>query len=156
MKLVSSNFENGREIPGRHSKDGGNVSPALTWSGVPDQTRSLALVVDDPDAPKGAFVHWLLCGLSPTSNGLPEGAGSNPPGGARGGRNGFGERGYSGPKPPSGTHRYIFHLYAADRELDLPEGFDRAHLESAMREHILATAELAGLYTHRESDTRAA
>jgi Raf kinase inhibitor-like YbhB/YbcL family protein len=156
MKLVSSNFENGKEIPNRHSKDGGNVSPALEWSGIPDRARSLALMVDDPDAPQGTFVHWLLCGLSPESDGLPEGAGSSPPRGVRGGRNGFGEIGYGGPKPPSGTHRYFFHLYALDKELDLPQGFDRQKMESAMREHILATAELFGVYTHRESDTRAA
>ena len=156
MKLVSSNFESGKEIPRRHSKDGGNASPALAWSGIPDHARSLALVMDDPDAPRGTFVHWLLCGLSPESDGLPEGAGSSPPDGARSGRNGFGETGYGGPKPPSGTHRYFFHLYALDKELDLPQGFDRQKMESAMREHILATAELFGVFTHRESDTRAA
>lgn len=156
MKLVSSSFESGKEIPRQHSKDGGNVSPALSWSGISEGARSLALVVDDPDAPKGTFVHWLICGLSPESDGLPEGAGSSPPDGARSGRNGFGAIGYGGPQPPSGTHRYVFHLYALDQELDLPQGFDRQKMESAMCEHILATAELFGVYTHRGSDTRAA
>jgi phosphatidylethanolamine-binding protein (PEBP) family uncharacterized protein len=116
MKLVSSNFESGKKIPRRSSKDGGKVSPLLAWPGVSNHACSLALIVDDSDAPKGISVHSLLCGLSPPSEVSPAAAGSNPPDGAQGGPNGFGETRFGGPKPP--------------------ERFDRQQLDPAMYEHI--------------------
>ena len=124
LKLTSRAFSNEGVIPNIYSKQGGNVSPPLEWSGVPEDTVSLALIVDDPDAPSGLFVHWLLYGIPPSTTSLDENMIPNTKAGdhIRHGENGYGELGYGGPKPPSGTHRYVFHLYALDTNSDLPSG----------------------------------
>jgi len=152
FKLVSFAFNEGDEIPERHSHKGGNISPPLAWDGAPDQTKSFALLVDDPDAPSGLFVHWLIYGIVAGTGDLSEGQRGEPGiGPTKQGRNGFGELGYGGPQPPSGVHRYFFHLYALDTDLDdLKAGATREQLDQAMRGHILAEATVMGRYEHRE------
>ncbi|MDE3197972.1 MAG: YbhB/YbcL family Raf kinase inhibitor-like protein [Acidobacteriota bacterium] len=152
LKLSSTTFENEGAIPEICSKQGGNHSPELSWRGIPVGTTSLVLIADDLDAPAGVFTHWLLYGIDQKVSGLPEhlpGSGrlAN---GARQGVNGFGEMGYSGPKPPSGTHRYFFHLYALDTDTDLPPGFTRQELDGAIEGHIIEEAVLIGTYRNRE------
>lgn len=153
LSLTTRAFQNEGPIPDEFSKQGGNVSPALEWTGVPDGTRSLALIVDDPDAPSGLFVHWLVYGIKPGVNTLEEHlpATAELPGGTRQGRNGFGDLGYGGPKPPSGTHRYFFHLYALDTETDLPGGLNRQELDGVIHGHVIEEAQLMGRYEHRGS-----
>jgi Raf kinase inhibitor-like YbhB/YbcL family protein len=153
LKLTSGAFNHGGSIPKQYSKKDGNASPPLEWHGVPAGTKSLALIVDDPDAPSGNFVHWLLYDIPISLNELAEGVLSSGqlPGGLRQGRNGFGEIGYGGPQPPSGTHRYFFRLYALDTELDLPPGTNREELEQAMKAHILEQTELMGRFENRSS-----
>lgn len=141
--LTSDAFADGERIPRRHSCEGEDVSPALSWSGAPAETRSLALVVDDPDAPVGTFTHWLAWAIPPDADGLGEG---EPAPGE--GRNGFGAPGWRGPCPPPGhgPHRYFFRLHALDAEPALAAGADRRQFERALEGHVLATAELMGLY----------
>ena len=148
MKLKSEVIDDGAVIPDRYSRRGGNVSPPLAWTGLPSGTKSLALVVDDPDAPSGTFVHWLLYGIPAHRNELAEGMGSRAEviDGLRQGRNGFGEIGYGGPQPPSGTHRYFFHLYALDSDVAPSPGVDRNELEAALRGHVLDEAQLMGRF----------
>lgn len=148
MQLFTRIFDHGGWIPSKYTCDGANESPTLEWSGVPENARSLALIVEDPDAPRGTFVHWLLYGMSPQENGLADGVGIDGPeaGGARQGQNGFGKTAYGGPCPPSGAHRYFFRLYALDADVKLPAGATRAQLEAAMHGHVLAEAELMGRY----------
>jgi len=149
LKLTSRAFQNGGIIPDHYSKQGGNFSPELAWTGVPEDTRSLALIADDPDAPAGLFTHWVLYGIDPKTNELPEHlpATGKLPNGARQGVNGFGEQGYGGPQPPSGTHRYFFHLYALDTDTDMPAGLTRQELDGAIEGHILDEATLMGRYS---------
>jgi Raf kinase inhibitor-like YbhB/YbcL family protein len=144
--LTSSAFEHGEVIPRRHTCEGEDVSPALEWSEPPEGTRSLALVVDDPDAPAGTFTHWLAWGLLPDARGVTEGE----PGPVEG-RNDFGELGYRGPCPPPGhgPHRYSFRLYAVDAEPDLVAGAGKRDLERALEDQVLAVAELVGTYERR-------
>jgi len=153
LKLTSGAFNQGGSIPDQFSKKDGNASPPLEWHGLPPGTKSLALIVDDPDAPSGTFVHWLLYDIPISLSELKEGvlAQSHLPGGLRQGRNGFGEIGYGGPQPPSGTHRYFFRLYALDTELDLAPGATREQLEQSMRGHILEQTELMGRFESRSS-----
>jgi Raf kinase inhibitor-like YbhB/YbcL family protein len=140
--LQSSAFEHGEPIPRRHTCEGEDLSPPLAWSGVPEGTRSLALVVDDPDAPVGTFTHWLAWGLAPGAPGLGEGEAAQVEG-----RNDFGATGYRGPCPPSGhRHRYFFRLYALDSDPDLRPGASKPDLERALEGHTLAVAELIGTY----------
>ena len=148
MKVTSPAFKDGGMIPSRYTCDGEDVSPALEWSSVPDQTKSIALIADDPDAPRGTFVHWVVYNLPADTRGLPEGAAANGtlPGGARQGTNDFGDAGYNGPSPPSGTHRYFFKLYALDATVNLPAGARKADLLQAMKGHILAEGQLIGKY----------
>lgn len=143
MQLSSSAFRFGESLPDRFAREEGNLSPPLTFLDVPEPAESLALIMDDPDAPRGVFTHWVLFNLEPNvgvllenhvSSGIP-------------GRNDWGEVAYGGPRPPSGTHRYFFHAFALDRRLDLPRGATRRELEAAMEGHILAKAELMGRYT---------
>jgi Raf kinase inhibitor-like YbhB/YbcL family protein len=143
FELTSAAFEEGQAIPVKHACDGENVSPGLSWSGAPDGSRSLALIVHDPDAPSGDFVHWVAWGIDPGAGGLDEGA--RPPGE---GANGFGDTGYGGPCPPPGhgAHRYFHELFALDAELDLQRGATREQLEDAIDGHVLAGAELVGTY----------
>ena len=141
--LESSAFQNAQAIPSRHSCGGEDVSPPLRWSNLPEGTKSLALVVDDPDAPGGVFTHWLAWGLDPAAEGLGEGEPA-----PREGQNDFGTTGYRGPCPPPGhgRHRYVFRLYALDTEPELAAGAARDELEQAIAEHVLTTAELVGTY----------
>jgi hypothetical protein len=141
--LESSAFENAQAIPSRHSCEGEDLSPPLRWSNVPEGTRSLALVVDDPDAPDGVFTHWIAWGLDPGADGLGEGEAA--PGE---GQNDFGTTGYRGPCPPPGhgRHRYVFRIYALDAEPELAAGAAKDELEQAIEGHVLTTAELVGTY----------
>jgi Raf kinase inhibitor-like YbhB/YbcL family protein len=148
MKLISSAFADGELIAPKYTCDGHNVSPPLEWTDVPEGARSLALIVDDPDAPKGLFVHWLIYAISPTEKGLTEGVGIEQAsaGGAVQGKNGFGKMGYGGPCPPSGVHRYYFHLHALNTNLTLPPGASRKELETSMKGHVIGEARLMGRY----------
>ncbi len=148
MELHSSAFEEGGMIPVKYTCDAENVSPPLSWNSVPDGTKSLALVCDDPDAPVGTWVHWVIFNLPPDSDGLPEHV---PPqkklsDGALQGSNDFRKIGYGGPCPPGGIHRYFFKLYALDMVLDLQTGSTKAALERAMQGQVLAEARLMGTY----------
>jgi Raf kinase inhibitor-like YbhB/YbcL family protein len=141
--LKSPGFEQGEQIPRRNSCEGEDVSPALSWSGEPQGTRSLALIVEDPDAPVGTFTHWLGWGFDPGALGAGEGEAA-----PLEGRNDFGTIGYRGPCPPPGhgQHRYFFRLYALDSELDLRPGADKPELERALAGRTLAISELIGTY----------
>jgi Raf kinase inhibitor-like YbhB/YbcL family protein len=141
--LESSAFENAQAIPSRHTCEGEDLSPPLRWSNAPDGTRSLALVVDDPDAPGGVFTHWIAWALDPGAAGLDEGEAA-----PHEGQNDFGTSGYRGPCPPPGhgRHRYVFRLYALDTEPGLAAGAAKAELEEAIAGHVLTTAELVGTY----------
>jgi Raf kinase inhibitor-like YbhB/YbcL family protein len=145
--LASSAFRGGGTIPQRFTGEGEDLSPPLRWQGVPEGTQSFALVVDDPDAPRGTFTHWTVFGLPGTATELPEGW--SPGQAGTSGRNDFGREGYGGPMPPPGhgPHRYFFHLYALDvPRLPLREGASRQDLEHALEGHVLGTAELMGRY----------
>lgn len=150
LQIESSAFSAGTEIPRRYTGEGEDLSPPLTWSGVPPDTRSLVLIVDDPDAPDPAaprmvWVHWLLYDIPPSVTGLPEGASTLPPG-TREGLNDWKRTSYGGPLPPIGRHRYFFKLYALDRPLAFARAPTKSSLEQAMRGHILAEAKLVGTY----------
>lgn len=152
MELRSSSFEDGANIPVRFTCDGDNVSPPLEWSAPPDGTRAFVLIADDPDAPRGTWLHWTLYDLPQTERALAAQVPASPalPSGARQGRNGFGRIGYGGPCPPPGQgHRYYFRLFALDAPVGLAPGASRHDLESAMRGHVLAQAELMGRYRRR-------
>lgn len=145
MKLTSSAFDDGEEIPRRYSGEGKDVSPPLSWENVPDDAREFALVCEDPDAPGAeAWVHWVVYCIPGERTELPEGSA----GGAFEGANSWDRTGYGGPMPPPGhgTHHYHFRLYALDATLDLPLGADKRALEKAMDEHVLDSAELVGTY----------
>jgi len=147
LSLASPAFTRSGAIPAVHTCDGRDLSPALAWSGVPPAARSLALIVDDPDAPRGTWVHWVVYNLPPSVTGLAEGAGSGAlPAGATSGRNDFQRTAYGGPCPPSGNHRYFFKLYALDTVLDGLVEPTKADLERAMEGHVLARGELVGTY----------
>jgi Raf kinase inhibitor-like YbhB/YbcL family protein len=149
MKLISATFEPGHPIPVECTCDGEDLSPHLAWSAIPVETRSFALVCDDPDAPRGTWVHWVLFNLSAEAVELAPGVPRVPelPSGARQGVNDSGEIGYSGPCPPPGKpHRYFFRLYALDSALNLPAGVARAELDRAKVGHVLAEATIMGTY----------
>ncbi len=154
LMLTSSAFANGGEIPRIHTCDGNDVSPSLTWSGVPQGTRSLALIVDDPDAPdpaapKMTWVHWVLYNIPASATGLPQGVTpSNLPAGTKQGLNDWKRTGYGGPCPPIGRHRYFHKLYALDSVLSDLDTPTKAQLEAAMKGHVVAHTELVGTYQH--------
>ncbi|HTV64153.1 MAG TPA: YbhB/YbcL family Raf kinase inhibitor-like protein [Bryocella sp.] len=151
LKLTSSAFAAGAEIPEKYSCKGEDLSPALAWSGAPEKTAAWAIVMDDPDAPAGDWVHWVMWNLPASARSLPEGIArrEQPEDGAAQGRNSFGKTGYNGPCPPLGqTHRYFFRLYALDQKLDLAPGASRSQLDTAMKGHVLAQAEYMGKF-HR-------
>jgi len=152
MKIESKSFAAGGDIPSRFTCDGENLSPALSWSTPPKGTQSLALIADDPDAPVGTFVHWVLYDLPATTHELPEGvpAKGDLASGGHQGSNDFRRPGYGGPCPPPGKpHRYYFHLYALDRRLGLAAGARRQEVDQAMQGHILEQAEVMGRYQRR-------
>jgi hypothetical protein len=149
VQLKASAFRPESDIPAQFTCDGSDVSPVLSWTTPPEGTQTFALVMEDPDAPRRTFVHWVLYDLPASERELPEGIASQGPlpSGARQGRNDFGRFGYGGPCPPPGTpHRYYFRLYALDTRLDLKAGATRAQVDRAMRGHILAEAELMARY----------
>lgn len=151
MQIISSVFDQQRMIPAKYTCDGANISPPLAWLGVPPNTKSLVLIVDDPDAPDPAaprktWVHWVLYDIPSTVHELAEGAANHLPTGAHQGRNDFGDMDYGGPCPPIGRHRYFFKLYALDKTLDTLPNASKASVEKAMQGHILMKAELVGLY----------
>ena len=151
LKLESSAFSSNGMIPAQYTCDGADISPALHWDNPPAGTRSLALVVDDPDAPLRTFTHWLLYDLPAETRQLPEGLPQQPllPDGGTQGKSDFGRHGYGGPCPPGGTHRYFFRLFALDTRLDLPSEATKQELITAMEDHILATGELVGRYSRQ-------
>ena len=152
MQLTSSAFTEGAAIPAKHTCDAKNVSPALKWTGVPAGARSLALIADDPDAPSGTWVHWILYDLAPTVSELPEDVPKSKSiaGGAKQGLNDFQQLGYGGPCPPRGKpHRYFFKLYALDAQLDLKPGLTKKEVERGMEKHIVAQAQLMGTYQRK-------
>jgi Raf kinase inhibitor-like YbhB/YbcL family protein len=148
MEIKSSSFNHEDMIPAKYTCDGQNISPPLSWSGAPEKTKSFALICDDPDAPVGLWVHWVIFDIPASVNSLPEktsrqaeiaGTGKN-------GKNTSGRFGYDGPCPPGGTHRYFFKLYALDTTLNLPPGLTKDELLEAMKGHILSEAQLMGRY----------
>jgi hypothetical protein len=145
MEIRNHEFEHGGMIPVRHTCDGARVSPSLLFHDVPDEASSLALIMDDPDAPGGTFTHWLMWNMPPSIHQVSEG--TRPEGVM--GKNDFGDIDYGPPCPPEGTHRYRFRLYALDDHLDLHRGADREQLEGAMQGHIIDRTELVGRYTRR-------
>lgn len=148
MQLKSANFNANSPMPEKYTCQGEGISPDLSWDAPPAEARSLTLIVDDPDAPNGTFVHWVLYDLPPDVRQLPEAIEPKPilnQGGVQG-KNDFGSYGYGAACPPNGTHRYVFKLYALDMILDLPPGATKAEVLQAMQSHILAGGELVGVY----------
>ncbi len=149
VTLKAAAFDNGAEIPRRYTCAGADISPALNWNGVPPSARSLALITDDPDAPRGTWTHWLMWDIPAHLTTLAEGVCQDETlaNGARQGKNDFGRIGYGGPCPPPGKpHRYFFKLYALDTTLDLKPGAARKELERAMKGHILTEAQWMGTF----------
>jgi Raf kinase inhibitor-like YbhB/YbcL family protein len=151
ISVSSSAFQEGGMIPPKYTCDGNDLSIPLTWTGVPEGTKSIAVISDDPDAPVGTWVHWVMWNIPPTVRELAEGVPTKPrlPDGSRQGISDFGRPGYGGPCPPSGTHRYYFKVYALDVTLDLPGTTRKADLVKAMKGHILAEGQLMGKYSRR-------
>lgn len=146
MKIQSSAFENNSSIPSKYTCDGKDINPPLEIKDIPEGTNSLVLIVDDPDAPMGTFLHWLVFNINPDislieENSLPEGAIQ--------GKNDFGKVNYGGPCPPFGEHRYFFKIFALDKKLDLPEGSKLKEVEKEMEGHILDQAQLIGPYQRK-------
>ena len=151
FELTSSVFAQGEPIPVKYTCDGEDVSPPLEWGDPPQGTESFALVNDDPDAPVGTWDHWILYNLPPEARSLPEAVPSDAelPDGSQHGQNSWRRLGYGGPCPPSGTHRYFFTLYALDTSLDLASNANKKQLLQAMEGHVLAQAELMGVYSRK-------
>jgi len=151
IQLTSSAFKEGEPIPSKFTCEGEDISPPLKWSDLPQGTKSLALISDDPDAPVGTWVHWVIYNIPPTVNELEEGipTAKEVPNGAKQGMNDFKKIGYGGPCPPSGTHRYFFKLYALDIELGLDPGATKNDLLKAIEGHILEMGQLMGTYQRK-------
>lgn len=147
MKITSTAFENEGIIPSKYTCDGENINPTLLIEDVPKGTKTLALIVDDPDSPVGIWVHWLVWNISPDTTKIKE---NSVPKGADQGTSSFGTVGYGGPCPPSGTHRYLFKLFALDTEIDLDSKGDKASLESRMEGHIIDKVMYLGKYSSNE------
>jgi Raf kinase inhibitor-like YbhB/YbcL family protein len=146
LLIASPAFSHQGMIPSKYTCDGADVNPPLSFTNIPEKSKSLALIVDDPDAPMGTWVHWVAWNIGPGTKEIPE---RSVPKGALQGTNDFRKQGYGGPCPPSGTHRYFFKLYALDAPLPLQAGATKAQLEQAMKGHIIAQAELVGLYRRK-------
>ena len=149
MNIKSSVFEEGGDIPQKYSCDGEDISPPLSWSGAPETTKSFALISDDPDAPMGTWVHWVIYNIPGSSSGLDEDvpADETLSDGSMQGQNSWNRIGYGGPCPPGGTHRYYFKLYALDTELDLKTGASKKELERAMKGHVVAEEQIMGRFS---------
>ena len=146
ISVTTPAFQAGGDVAAKFTCNGGNVNPELRINGVPSEAKSLVLIVDDPDAPRGLFTHWIVWNIDPKATDVGEN--SAPTGGIQG-TNDFGKRNYGGPCPPSGTHRYFFKIYALDTKLDLKPSARRAELDAAMRGHTLAQGELMARYSHK-------
>jgi Raf kinase inhibitor-like YbhB/YbcL family protein len=146
MKITSPSWQEGGTIPEKFSKNAQNVSPELRIEGAPPEAKSLALIVDDPDAPIGLFTHWIAWNIDPKTTQLAEGSAL---GAAVQGKNDFGDIGYGGPQPPSGTHRYYFKIFALNSSLDLKSGAKRKELDAAMKGHVIAQGQLMGKYSKK-------
>jgi Raf kinase inhibitor-like YbhB/YbcL family protein len=152
LNLTSTAFASDALIPAKYTCDGKDLSPALAWEAPPTATKSLVIIADDPDAPGKTFTHWVLYDLPPKTRKLPEGLPPQPflaTGGGHG-KNDFGKYGYGGPCPPSGTHRYVFKIFALDQMLDLPAGATKAEVLAGMEGHILAAGEWVGKYRRQK------
>jgi hypothetical protein len=153
FSIVTKAFKPGAMIPAKFTCDGSDVSPDLKWHDAPKNTKSFALICDDPDAPIGTFTHWILYSMLRDAAELPEGLAKDPEvryPQCKQGKNDFGKTGYGGPCPPRGSkHRYYFKLYALDVELTLPSRATRSQLEHAMKGHVLAQAEVMGTYQRK-------
>jgi Raf kinase inhibitor-like YbhB/YbcL family protein len=156
ITLTSPAFNPGAVVPRRHTGDGEDLSPALAWSGLPPETRELAIIVDDPDAPSPEpWVHWVIARVPATETGIAEGVPPKPspsfPPGSLQGKNSWGTVGYRGPAPPRGhgVHHYHFRLYALDGAVNVSSGFDKSGLLRAMKGHILGEADLVGTYQRK-------
>jgi len=143
MKISSPAFAHNGVIPAKYTCEGEDINPPLEFSDVPNNARSLSLIVDDPDAPAGTWVHWLVWNIDPSLGRISEGQRNSD---SLEGTTSFGRTGYGGPCPPSGTHRYFFKLYALDTILNLPTSASNQDLEKAMQGHIISQAELMGTY----------
>jgi Raf kinase inhibitor-like YbhB/YbcL family protein len=141
LSVMSPTFENNQLIPAKYTCDGDDVNPPLAIEGIPEGTKTLALIVDDPDAPMGTWDHWIVWNIPATTSKIAE---NTVPGTE--GLNDFRKRSYGGPCPPSGTHRYFFKVYALDVKLDLSQTARKRDVEKAMQGHVLAEGELVGLY----------
>jgi Raf kinase inhibitor-like YbhB/YbcL family protein len=146
LKLTSQAFSHSEYIPARYTCDGPNVNPPLTIENIPPETKSLALIFEDPDAPAGTWVHWVVWNISPATREIKE---QSLPSGAQEGMNDFRKHGYGGPCPPSGTHRYFFKLYALNTTLSLIVNATKSALEIAMKGRILSQTEFMGLYKRK-------
>lgn len=144
MRIRSNDFEDGGDIPSGFTCDGEDISPHLAWEKIPEGTKSLALIVDDPDAPMGTWVHWLLCDIPPNTREIPQ---NSRPAGSRQVTNDFGRENYGGPCPPSGTHRYFFKLYALDVERTVAT--EKRAFYREVEEHKLGEAVIMGRYSRR-------
>ena len=145
LKVTSSAFQEGGNIPSKFTCDGSDTSPSLQITGVPSEAKSLVLIADDPDAPGGFFTHWLVWNIPSQTNSIAEGSAPNGVQGA----NDFGKSGYRGPCPPAGVHRYSFKIFALDRELELRSGAKRSQVNAAMKGHVIAQGELVGRYSRK-------
>jgi Raf kinase inhibitor-like YbhB/YbcL family protein len=145
IELRSAAFTDHTLIPDRYSYEGGNISPPLEWGGIPDGTAELVLLCEDPDAPSGTFTHWVVTNIAPSTTGVAEG---KLPEGSAPGRNGFGRKGWGGPRPPVGDdpHRYFFGLYAVDRPLGVGEGASAEQVRAALEGRVVARGTLVGLF----------
>jgi Raf kinase inhibitor-like YbhB/YbcL family protein len=151
ISIMSSAFENAGQIPTKYTCDGENVSPPLSWKNLPSGTKSIAIINDDPDAPMGTWVHWVIYNIPANSSGLPENIKplEKLPDGTMQGRNSWGKIGYGGPCPPSGTHRYFFKIYALDKVLELKPGATKEELLKAMKGHIIGEGQFYGKYSRK-------
>jgi Raf kinase inhibitor-like YbhB/YbcL family protein len=152
IKIESTAFKHLQPIPSQYTCDGADISPPLSWSNVPAAAKSLALIVDDPDAPARTWVHWIVYDLPAATDSLPENLPKTDTlaGGGKQGKTDFNRVGWNGPCPPNGTHRYFFKLYALDIMLNLPAGKTKHEIEKAMKGHVLAQGELAGTYLRKK------
>ena len=142
MKISSSAFADGSAIPAKYTCDGSDTCPQFSFTDVPPNAKSLALIMDDPDAPGGTFDHWIVWNIPANTTAIAEG--KAPQGVA--GKNGFGKSGYGGPCPPSGEHRYFFKLYALDTTLNLSASSKKSDLQNAMKDHTVGQAQIVGRY----------
>ncbi|MEN6357997.1 MAG: YbhB/YbcL family Raf kinase inhibitor-like protein [Armatimonadota bacterium] len=150
IQVTSAAFKEGESIPSKYTCKGSNISPPLVWTNIPSAAKTIALIADDPDAPMGTWVHWVLYNLPGNINELPEAVPNEQhlQNGASQGVNSSGKVGYQGPCPPSGTHRYYFKVYALDTQLKLSDGTTKSQLLEAMKGHILAEGRLMGRFSH--------